>query len=198
CIFEAFVVFFCGCNSIWILTMLSLYRYLKICHGHSSKSNDRPALICTAVLISLICVGLCTAPLLGWGRFGQEIHGLTCALDWQHLSLSYISSVFTFFYLLPLFLIIFSFTKIISTVKLSRLRTGLQVNESEDKLTKIALMMGAAFFVTWTPYAVVSLLTVFGQDHHVPVMVALTAPICAKSNACLNPIVYFLGMKQFR
>nr|AXB38866.1 n-opsin1 [Capitella teleta] len=198
CVFEAFVVFFCGCNSIWILTMLSLYRYLKICHGPSMPKNDRPFVMTAAVLSCLMCAGWCISPFLGWGRYGPEIHGLTCSLDWEHQSPGYIYSIFTCIYLIPLILMIFSYAKIITTVRASRLRTGLQVNKSEYKLTRVALIMCSVFFVAWTPYAVVSLLTVLQQNHLVPTMVALTAPIFAKSNAFLNPVVYFLAMKQFR
>jgi hypothetical protein len=61
----------------------------------------------------------------------------------------------------------------------------------------MATVMCVCFFVAWTPYSVVSLLSLSGAPH-VPHVLAVAAPFFAKSSTLYNPLVYFLAVKRFR
>ena len=57
-------------------------------------------------------------------------------------------------------------------------------------LHQVAMLICAAFLVTWIPYAVVSVVSAFGQPDSVPMAVSVIPTLLAKSSAMYNPIIY--------
>lgn len=56
--------------------------------------------------------------------------------------------------------------------------------------------MCICFIGAWTPYAIVSLMYI--QNKYVPHVLVVAAPMCAKSNTFLHPVIYYLAVKRFR
>lgn len=149
CVYEAFVVFFCGCSSIWTLTALSIFRYLQVCRfqgrwifdGHfcvtfigalrgeafsifpPGNILKRKHVFASFIPLNLISSSWCISPFLGWGKYGPETNGITCSLDWSTLSPSYVFTIFTFSYCLPAAIIVASYALIISFARSSRMHS---------------------------------------------------------------------------
>nr|QYF06554.1 ciliary opsin [Macrobiotus polonicus] len=58
------------------------------------------------------------------------------------------------------------------------------------------IIMVAAFLFAWMPYAVVSLIVVFGGDALINPSAAAVPAIFAKSSIVYNPIIYVLANPQ--
>nr|QYF06567.1 ciliary opsin [Macrobiotus sp.] len=56
----------------------------------------------------------------------------------------------------------------------------------------MVILMVAAFLLAWMPYAVVSLIVVFGGDHLITASAAAAPAILAKSSIVYNPVIYVL------
>nr|QYF06572.1 ciliary opsin [Macrobiotus sp.] len=62
----------------------------------------------------------------------------------------------------------------------------------------MVIVMVAAFLFAWTPYAIVSLIVVFGGDYLITPSAAAAPAILAKSSIVYNPIIYLLTNPQVR
>ena len=62
----------------------------------------------------------------------------------------------------------------------------------------MTILMCAAFFVCWTPYAVVSFITAFWNHIDIPLPVSTLPSLFAKSGTVYNPTIYFLMVKRYR
>ncbi|KAF7231494.1 transcript variant X3 [Nothobranchius furzeri] len=132
CRFYGWTGFFFGCGSLITMTVVSLDRYLKICH------------------------------------------------------LQYAS------------IIVYSYVMIICKVKstseeISHYDARIRNNHAlEMKLTKVAMLICAGFLIAWIPYAVVSVVSAFGEPNSIPIPVSVIPTLLAKSSAMYNPIIYQL------
>lgn len=57
---------------------------------------------------------------------------------------------------------------------------------------KVAMLICAGFLIAWIPYAVVSVVSAFGEPDSVPIPVSVIPTLLAKSSAMYNPIIYQL------
>ena len=62
----------------------------------------------------------------------------------------------------------------------------------------ISFLILGAFVVSWTPYSVVSLITVFGDPSTIPRTAAMVPALFAKSSVIWNPIIYVARHNDFR
>ncbi|CAL8312443.1 unnamed protein product [Lota lota] len=193
--------FFFGCGSLITLTIVSLDRYLKICHLSYGPWLKRHHTFLVLVLVWFYAAFWATMPLLGWGSYAPEPFGTSCTLDWwlAQASLSgqtFVMTILFFCLVLPTAIIVFSYVKIIVKVKSSskelstfdaRIKSS---NILEMKLTKVAMLICAGFLIAWIPYAVVSVVSAFGQPDSVPIALSVIPTLLAKSSAVYNPIIY--------
>ncbi|ELT87227.1 hypothetical protein CAPTEDRAFT_221903 [Capitella teleta] len=205
CSYEAFVVFYCGCASIWTLTALSFFRYIKICSNTQASKMilagqlfNKTRVLQSLAPINLITLIWCVAPLLGWGSYGPEAHGVSCSLDWAKLSASYISTIFVFSYLLPACVITFSYVRIGSVVRRSRLAIQGRGARKDIYSYKVSVVMCSTFMLSWLPYALLSFLRTLPINLYIQPDVTVIATVLAKSNTFVNPAIYFLAVKRFR
>lgn len=54
------------------------------------------------------------------------------------------------------------------------------------------MLICAGFLIAWIPYAVVSVVSAFGEPDTVPISVSVIPTLLAKSSAMYNPIIYQL------
>lgn len=52
------------------------------------------------------------------------------------------------------------------------------------------MLICAGFLIAWIPYAVVSVVSAFGEPDSVPIPVSVIPTLLAKSSAMYNPIIY--------
>lgn len=57
-------------------------------------------------------------------------------------------------------------------------------------LKQVAMLICAGFLIAWIPYAVVSVVSAFGEPDSVPIPVSVIPTLLAKSSAMYNPIIY--------
>ncbi|KAM8953262.1 opsin-5 [Pelodytes ibericus] len=201
CRCYGWIGFFFGCGSLITLTVVSLDRYLKICHLRYGTWLKRQHAFLSLFFIWSYASVWATLPLVGVGNYAPEPFGTSCTLDWWLAQASMKGKVFViailfFCLLLPTAVIVFSYTKIIAKVKSSakevaHFDTRHQKNHTlEIKLTKVAMLICAGFLIAWIPYAVVSVISAFGHPDTVPIPASVIPTLLAKSSAMYNPIIY--------
>ncbi|KAM3861012.1 opsin-5 [Diretmus argenteus] len=201
CRCYAWVGFFFGCGSLITVTMVSLDRYLKICHLRYGTWLKRHHAFLCLVLVWLYAGFWATMPLIGWGRYAPEPFGTSCTIDWSLVQASvsgqsFIMAILFFVLILPTCIIIFSYVMIIFKVKssakeISHFDARIQnCPNLEIKLTKVAMLICAGFLIGWIPYAVVSVVSAFGEPDSVPIPVSVVPTLLAKSAAMYNPMIY--------
>ena len=65
----------------------------------------------------------------------------------------------------------------------------------ELKLAKMAFSMLLVWFLSWTPYAAVSIATIFFNGNGISPIVAVVPTICTKGSAFANAMLY--GIRYF-
>jgi hypothetical protein len=116
CYWEAFLMFFIGCSTIFILTSISCMRFyiIKIPHNSSLRVINR--ILMKLILISCV-LGLVFSlmPILGWSEYSLEGAMISCSIEWNKRTPSVLSFIFTFaffVYLIPLCILIYTNLKI--------------------------------------------------------------------------------------
>uniref|UniRef100_A0A8C5PDG5 Opsin-5 n=1 Tax=Leptobrachium leishanense TaxID=445787 RepID=A0A8C5PDG5_9ANUR len=201
CKAYGWVGFFFGCGSLITLTVVSLDRYLKICHlRYGTWLKRRHAFISLLFIWSYASLWA-TLPLVGVGDYAPEPFGASCTLNWALAQQSlngkiFVIAILFFCLLLPTAVIVFSYAKIIGKVKssakeIAHFDTRNQKNHTlEIKLTKVAMLICSGFLIAWIPYAVVSVISAFGNPDTVPIPASVIPTLLAKSSAMYNPIIY--------
>ncbi|XP_076026954.1 opsin-5 isoform X2 [Genypterus blacodes] len=201
CRYYGWAGFFFGIGSLYTMTVVSLDRYLKICHLRYGTWFMRHHAFLCLVCVWLFAAFWATMPLLGWGNYAPEPFGTSCTLDWWLAQASvsgqtFVLSILFFCLILPTGIIVFSYVMIIfqvkSTVKeISHMDARIKhCHNLEIKLTKVAMLICAGFLIAWIPYAVVSMVSAFGEPDSVPISVSVIPTLLAKSSAMYNPIIY--------
>ncbi|XP_043962889.1 opsin-5 isoform X2 [Gambusia affinis] len=203
CQFYGWAGFFFGCGSLITMTVVSLDRYLKICHLRYGTWLKRQHSFICLVFVWVYAAFWATMPLVGWGHYAPEPFGTSCTLDWWLAQASvsgqsFVLAILFFCFLLPAGIIVFSYVMIIFKVKssskeISNFDARIRNNHNlEMKLTKVAMVICAGFLIAWIPYAVVSVVSAFGEPDSVPIPVSVIPTLLAKSSAMYNPIIYQL------
>lgn len=204
-----------GCTSIWTMTMIAFDRYNVIVKGIAQKPMTIKGAILKIFLIYSFALIWTIAPVLGWNRYVPEGNLSSCGTDFlskSWLSKSYILVYSIFVYYSPLFLIIYSYYFIITTVaahekamreqakkmNVASLRSSEDTNKSaEAKLAKVALITISLWFMAWTPYLVINYIGIFEGPKLTP-MATIWGSLFAKANAVYNPIVYGISHPKYR
>ena len=139
------------------------------------------------ILISVVCV----PPFLGWGAYSPEGLLVTCSYDylkqeWNELTFMYYA--FAFNYTVPMLTVIFFYIQIVKAVvaheaamkaqakkmNVDSLKSNQKDNEAsaEVKIAKVAITNVLLWIVTWTPYAIVAMIGVFGNQMLITPLVA--------------------------
>lgn len=163
-----------GCSSIWTMTMIAYDRYNVIVKGLSGKPLTNGGALLRILFVWTFSGIWTVAPMFGWNRYVPEGNMTACGTDYltkDMMSRSYLFCYTFWCYFLPLFLIIYSYYFILSTVSaheknmreqakkmnVASLRSSENSEKSaEFKLAKIALMTISLWFVAWTPYMIIN------------------------------------------
>ena len=150
-------------------------------------------------------------PLIGWSAYVPEANGISCSLRWKSINTadtSFVICTFTFFLLLPSFVLIASYAIIYYDLrqmeKRSRRNCGkksqqtLETVLAKKRLTLTTFIMVVSFLIVWSPYAALSFYRAFWKPVTLSHSVSTAPSIFAKTSLFINPVTYFIRYKRFR
>ncbi|CAD5125348.1 DgyrCDS13587 [Dimorphilus gyrociliatus] len=181
--------------------LMSILRYLKVCHPIKDNILNQNHVIGFVFLTYVYSAIWTLGPLIGWASYGIEPWKLTCSIDWTNITTSYLICCFVACYLLPLLCIIGFYSRITIVVgnfyRSRRVLSHRDRNRYDQHMLKLTVGMSSAFFLAWTPYAIVSFMSSLNMQ---TISIAATPipAIFAKSSTVYNPIVYYLMIQRFR
>ena len=119
CTWEGFVVYFFGLSALYILTAISVDRYIVIVKPLKSKRITKR--VAVAAVASCFAGGAFWSilPLIGWGSYGLEAPGFYCGLDYEDNSWAnktYIIAMFIFCFSVPVGIMIYCYFYVYMTV----------------------------------------------------------------------------------
>ena len=123
-------------------------------------------------------------------------------------AVSYTVCLFCGCFALPIAVILLSYYKFYKALKRmtrtstktwgSKSKLARKTAKTEKRMAKIFLVMIAAFMVAWSPYAIVSLISVCGKSSWLNLLSSTIPAYLAKLSFVYNPVIYFLMYKRFR
>ncbi|XP_052814072.1 melanopsin-A-like [Mya arenaria] len=207
CVIYGFSTTFFGLSQISLLASIAFDRYLIIVRPHGLRFTTKTACILVAVCYIYGCVWA-MFPAIGWSSYQLEGLLVRCAINWQSktpFDLSFSLSVMVLGWMLPLFVIIFSYGGLFNRLRIDKRRQLLKRHRNKSKRHKnegrmaiTVLLMIGAFFISWTPYSVATLVAAFGPKDKVPTFLTVLPAIFAKSSIIWNPIIYVARHSLFR
>ncbi|OQV23673.1 putative Melatonin receptor type 1B-B [Hypsibius exemplaris] len=208
-------------SSMWNLCLISLNRYVRICHQHVYHriyTAEHTFLMCASVW--LFCYAALIPTHTGWSRIVFDPDFYLCTADlinFYSYALCYIAvGVF-----IPLTGVLFGYAKIFQKVRQSKIqvrrhrygqfqaivnipdelpktkyiRKMSPVSREDLMLVKTLFMAFIVFSVCWLPFAI---LVVAGHPIGVPKWVYVVAMVMAHGNSAMNPVLYGLSNDHFR
>lgn len=212
CIWYAFFNTVVGLGSMLHHVVLAVERCFNT---HNPMANDvSQKKICSIIgIVWGFAVLWGVFPLIGWSSYAPEGTGntYTCSIKWRvddSAEASYIVCLVVVFFLLPIVVIITSYTIMYQdlqkmTARSKQLcgrgaRETIEVLMAKKRVVLTAFILMLVFCICWTPYTVVSLYSAFSETDSMTPLVSTISSISAKSSVLLNPVVYFLRYKKFR
>ena len=207
----AFVSGVVGYGSIASSTAVAIDRYNAIHRSMRLRSPIKGRkLMCLQIsVIWLYSIALMLPPFFGWSRFVLDGHGTSCTFDFvsrDAASRDYFLLQLIIGFIIPLVIIFACYLRIFITVyaherESSRHRTyeeGRPRQRVELKIAKTTCLTIFMFSVAWTPYAVVAMISAFGDAELVTPLAILLPAIFAKLSIIYNPIIYTLSHPVFK
>lgn len=121
CYWEGFIVYTFGMSELYLLTAISIDRYIVITRPFQAAFITKRVAFASV----LGCFGLGVLwsifPFVGWSSYGLEASGVYCGLLWKDTSLSntsYVVSITIFCFLLPFGVMIYCYFHIYMTVSM--------------------------------------------------------------------------------
>ncbi|XP_024084814.1 rhodopsin, GQ-coupled-like [Cimex lectularius] len=222
CVFYAFGVGFFGMMSIFTLAAISVERYLVITSRPlSSWKLTRRGARKICFFSWIYCTSLVTPPLFGWSRYTLE--GLLTSCSWDYTTKTVSNTVYYLYllgfgFIVPVAVITYCYTSIVSAVfahgremagvDMTSGRSGnsgvgksTSLNNAHStslKTAEIIFILIAFFFLSWTPYAVITFIGHFGPEGILNPWITAMPAYFAKMSVIYNPIVYGLSHPHFQ
>ncbi|KAJ7987789.1 hypothetical protein DPEC_G00330150 [Dallia pectoralis] len=214
CEMYAFCGALFGMTSMITLMVIAVDRYFVITRPLASMGvMSRRRALCVMAASWFYCMVWSLPPFFGWSAYVPE--GLMTSCSWDYMTFTpsvraYTMLLFVCVFFIPLFVIIYCYICIFTTVRRAS-RTVRKINEgtrdsvksmhkmrSEWKTAKIALIVIFLYVISWAPYSCVALTAFAGYaDLLTPYMNSVPAAI-AKASAVHNPIIYAITHPKYR
>ncbi|XP_022809283.1 melanopsin-B-like [Stylophora pistillata] len=209
CTFYAFVSTFLGLGTMLHHAAYALDRYFVLSRPLESQ-HSMGRMVTVVLSIWGFALMWSLFPLFGWSAYVPEAGRIACSLRWQSAQQGdtfFVICLFAFFYIIPLSVIVISYTLMFVNVRYmtknarkiwgNNAAATLETIKAAWKMAKIGLLMFIGFFVAWTPYAAVSFYAAFLSTDFSLITAAFPA-MFAKTSNIYNPIIYFFAYKTFR
>ncbi|XP_012259996.2 opsin, ultraviolet-sensitive [Athalia rosae] len=192
-------------------------RYSTIAHPLDGKLS-RGQVLLFIVLIWLYTLPWALMPLMGvWGRFVPEGFLTSCTFDYlsdTNETRYFFLTIFTFSYVIPMSLILYYYSQIVSHVvnhekalreqakkmNVESLRSNANTNaqSAEVRIAKAAITICFLYILAWTPYAVTAFIGTYGNKALLTPGVTMLPALTCKTVACLDPYVYAISHPRYR
>ncbi|XP_045593902.1 opsin, ultraviolet-sensitive [Procambarus clarkii] len=197
-----------GLVSIVTLSWIAVER-LIVLRTTSSSSKWRITRTTARKLILVVwayCSVLALPPLFGWSAYVPE--GLLTSCSWDYISRTrsnrgYYVYLLVGGFLLPIVAIVCCYSYIlVALFQHSRLLTHASsrtlMRRNDLRTAQMVLTLIVLFIVSWSPYAVISIIGQFGEVRLLTPWVATLPALFAKASVIYNPIVYGMSHPHFR
>lgn len=119
CVWEGFVVYVFGLSALYILTAISVDRYVVIVKPLKSKAITKRVALLSVLACFLGGAFWSILPLFGWSSYGIEAVGFYCGLRYDDKSLSnttYIIAMCIFCFTIPVLIMVYCYYYVFMTV----------------------------------------------------------------------------------
>ncbi|XP_032078949.1 kappa-type opioid receptor isoform X1 [Thamnophis elegans] len=195
-------------TSIFTLTMMSVDRYIAVCHPVKALDFRTPLKakiinICIWVLSSSVGI---SAIVLGGTKAREDTGSTECSLqfpddDYVWWDIFMKICVFVFAFIIPVLIIIVCYTLMILRLKSVRLLSGSREKDRNlRRITRLVLVVVAVFIICWTPIHIFVLVEALGDVSHSTAAISSYYFCIALgyTNSSLNPILYAFLDENFK
>lgn len=217
CQIFAFIGSLTGIGAGMTNAAIAYDRYSTIARPLDGKLS-RGQVILFIMLIWTYTIPWGLMPVMGvWGRFVPEGFLTSCSFDYLTDSneiRSFVTTIFIFSYAIPMTLIIYYYSQIVSHVvnhekalreqakkmNVDSLRSNASTNaqSAEIRIAKAAITICFLYILSWTPYGVMAMIGAFGDKALLTPGVTMIPACTCKAVACLDPYVYAISHPKYR
>ena len=196
CLIDGVWVGWCAITVITLLAYLGYERYQMIKQMRTAETRIDVKNIYTVGSCWLYGLFWSIMPLVGWANYGIEGIGISCTVEWRS-SASYVVCLFLAANVVPISVIGLTYYRTWRIAKQSAVRvipanddpqSVKKASHTHKKVAVMGALMAGSFFLTWTPYAIVSF-TSFINPTAVSRLEATIPAIIAKSSAVYFPLI---------
>ncbi|XP_060099779.1 kappa-type opioid receptor [Heteronotia binoei] len=193
-------------TSIFTLTMMSVDRYIAVCHPVKALDFRTPLKakiinICIWLLSSSVGI---SAIVLGGTKIREG--STECSLqfpdeDYVWWDIFMKICVFVFAFIIPVLIIVVCYTLMILRLKSVRLLSGSREKDRNlRRITRLVLVVVAVFIICWTPIHIFVLVEALGDVSHSTAAISSYYFCIALgyTNSSLNPILYAFLDENFK
>ncbi|XP_061204462.1 short-wave-sensitive opsin 1 [Neopsephotus bourkii] len=205
CAFEGFMGATAGLVTGWSLAFLAFERYIVICKPLGNFRFTSKHALMVVVATWVIGVGVAIPPFFGWSRYVPEGLQCSCGPDWYTVGTKYRSEYYTWFlfifcFIVPLSLIIFSYSQLLSALRAvaAQQQESATTQKAEREVSRMVVVMVGSFCVCYVPYAALAMYMVNNREHGIDLRLVTIPAFFSKSSCIYNPIIYCFMNKQFR
>ncbi|XP_062985908.1 kappa-type opioid receptor isoform X2 [Elgaria multicarinata webbii] len=193
-------------TSIFTLTMMSVDRYIAVCHPVKALDFRTPLKakiinICIWLLSSSVGI---SAIVLGGTKVREG--STECSLqfpdnDYVWWDIFMKICVFVFAFIIPVLIIVVCYTLMILRLKSVRLLSGSREKDRNlRRITRLVLVVVAVFIICWTPIHIFVLVEALGDVSHSTAAISSYYFCIALgyTNSSLNPILYAFLDENFK
>eukprot|EP00062_Callorhinchus_milii_P010104 gi/632954856/ref/XP_007893183.1/ PREDICTED: delta-type opioid receptor [Callorhinchus milii] len=193
-------------TSIFTLTMMSVDRYIAVCHPIKALDFRTPLKakiinVCVWILSSAVGV-----PVMVMAVTKNEEHGkVSCILKfpgptryWNNVTKI---CVFIFAFVVPVLVITICYGLMIMRLKSVRLLSGSKEKDRNlRRITRMVLVVVAIFIICWTPIHIFVIIKTLVKINPTPLVTASWHFCIALgyTNSCLNPVLYAFLDENFK
>uniref|UniRef100_A0A8C9LFF5 G-protein coupled receptors family 1 profile domain-containing protein n=1 Tax=Pavo cristatus TaxID=9049 RepID=A0A8C9LFF5_PAVCR len=196
CELEGFMVSLTGIVGLWSLAILALERYIVVCRPLGDFRFQRQHAVSGCAFTT------------AWHPLWLSIWfvpGLrtSCGPNWYtggSSNNSYILSLFVTCFVLPLSLILFSYTNLLVTLRAAaaQQKEADTTQQAEREVSRMVIMMVMAFLLCWLPYSTFALVVATHKGIVIQPVLASLPSYFSKTATVYNPIIYVFMNKQFQ
>ncbi|XP_053687276.1 opsin, ultraviolet-sensitive [Sabethes cyaneus] len=194
-----------GNCAILTLTMISIDRYNVVVYPlNPNRSTTRLKVMLMIIFCWIFSAIFAVIPILGIGLSRYTPEGFLTACSFDYLDKDYYARVYMFLYFffawcVPFLTISYCYVSILRVViGAGSIQSSKNKNKTEIKLAAVVFGIIGLWFLAWTPYAVISMMGVFGYERLLTPLGSMVPAIFAKIACCIDPYFYAMNHPRYR
>lgn len=188
------------------LSAISFDRYMGIMYPFNTNKfgnkKFRAFILVVFVWVYSFIFAIMPALNIGLSKYTPEGFLTSCGFDYLDNQTSARVFMFTFFvgaWMIPFLTITYCYIQIFRVVNSTRqIQSNRKRQRVEQKLAIVVMNLIALWFLAWTPYAIVALLGIAGQQQYITPWASMIPALFCKASACINPYLYSIRYPEFK